>query len=731
MREFLKVACFLWFAILFANGRLLSKSAIANPGQAQSNIEVITEVQEEVSEGVEVDEIQMIMENNGEKIKVGHSHREYPTEFHLNLKYANLTFLLKVKANDVMMGVKPKLIYYDNNGKRIVDDDHDDGCCYYQGYDVNTPNTSVAISVCEDGMDGVIMMGDRQLVIKPSKKKMYMRESADRFTLGPHVLKESLAQKEEKLKFDYVHIPENLTINHRAKRSLDQMTETKYIELYMLVDHTYFVWMENSVDKTMKRIKQVSNIVDSLYFPLNVRVVLLAVDIWTDGNKMNVDKSISGTLERLYDYRKWHVLPKFENDCTILVSRVEFDGPAIGLAPLSGMCNTKYSCNVCQDTTSDLTILAGTMAHEMGHNLGMDHDKYDCRCSHYACLMNPYSQNPMPKRFSECSEWDFKAYLRKDLAYCLMNVPDFESGLYIDDRTCGNNKIDPGEECDCGKPRYCQNPCCDAFRCRLKKTSQCYEGGCCVDCKIQPRDTICRRSKDFCDYDDKCDGNNPECPEDAFSPNGEPCKEYSRDGYCYDGQCRTLKSQCRYVWGGMSKESNSVCFNTLNTRGDERGNCGYAGGYIRCSGADAMCGRLFCTNVPAHDSVPIIGFMPRRYTMSVWGNGQNHECVTAKVDLGRQAPDPISVFTGVKCGDGKACKAGKCIPVTEIASPPCIDDCHGNGLCTHKGTCLCISGYAPPTCDKFEVVEGQNSSGMLACSFLLSLLIPFATYLLM
>ena len=58
----------------------------------------------------------------------------------------------------------------------------------------------------------------------------------------------------------------------------------------------------------------------------------------------------------------------------------------------------------------------------------------------------------------------------------------------------------------------------------------------------------------------------------------------------------------------------------------------------------------------------------------------------------------VLVFDGVKCGDGRACKNRRCVPVAEISSPACPSDCNGHGNCTQKGTCFCNQGYAPPAC---------------------------------
>ena len=50
---------------------------------------------------------------------------------------------------------------------------------------------------------------------------------------------------------------------------------------------------------------------------------------------------------------------------------------------------------------------------------------------------------------------------------------------FFKSQECGNMFVEEGEECDCGLPGRCDNPCCNPHTCKLHVNATCATGDCC------------------------------------------------------------------------------------------------------------------------------------------------------------------------------------------------------------------------------------------------------------
>ena len=127
--------------------------------------------------------------------------------------------------------------------------------------------------------------------------------------------------------------------------------------------------------------------------------------------------------------------------------------------------------------------------------------------------------------WTACS-WTFlQESIAGGIADCLHNRPPLSQ--VVGGQYCGNGLLEPGEECDCGPPKYClSNPCCNATTCTLTRGSQCGSGRCCnlTACTFKPAATPCRGMQGECDLAEYCDGRSNSCPTNVWIADGLPCR---------------------------------------------------------------------------------------------------------------------------------------------------------------------------------------------------------------
>ncbi|CAH6793259.1 Adam12 [Phodopus roborovskii] len=459
--------------------------------------------------------------------------------------------------------------------------------------------------------------------------------------------------------------------SRRHKRETLKMT--KYVELVIVADNREFQRQGKDLEKVKQRLIEIANHVDKFYRPLNIRIVLVGVEVWNDIDKCSISQDPFTSLHEFLDWRKIKLLPRKSHDNAQLISGVYFQGTTIGMAPIMSMCTAEQSGGVVMVSQR--------------------------------CLGNVFPF-PFPMVFSSCSRKDLEASLEKGMGMCLFNLPEVKQAF--GGRKCGNGYVEEGEECDCGEPEECTNRCCNATTCTLKPDAVCAHGQCCEDCQLKPPGTSCRPSSNSCDLPEFCTGTAPHCPANVYLHDGHPCQGV--DGYCYNGICQTHEQQCVTLWGPGAKPAPGICFERVNSAGDPYGNCGKdsKSSFAKCEMRDAKCGKIQCQGGASR---PVIG----TNAVSIETNIPQQEggrilCRGTHVYLGDDMPDPGLVLSGTKCAEGKICLNRRCQNVSVFGVHKCVMQCHGRGVCNNRKNCHCEAHWAPPFCDKFGF-GGSTDSG--------------------
>ncbi|KAF6730584.1 Disintegrin and metalloproteinase domain-containing protein 28 [Oryzias melastigma] len=590
---------------------------------------------------------------------------------------------MHLEKNNELLTKEYSETYYQEDGTQVTTVPHDIDHCYYQGKIVNDSESSVSISTC-DGLRGYLRTSAQKYLIEP----LSGGDEGDHAltTFGEEQAPPPVCGVTNVSWSDNLEPPTSRVRSRFGGRTIVQ--EQKYIELFLVADNRVYQKMNKDIQKLRQRIFEIVNFVNLAYKPLRTFIALVGLEVWSNGDQISITNPAGANLDAFTRWRNSELKKRKDHDNAHLISGIDFEGSTVGLAFVGTLC-TDHSVGVIQDHSNNVIAVGATLAHEMGHNLGMNHDDSSaCSCAGDSCIMAAALSWNVPRTFSSCSSSTYERYLTDRRPSCLLNKPDYKS--LETPPVCGNGFKEEGEHCDCGTVNECTNPCCNATTCKLTEGSQCAEGQCCESCKILPPTRECRGKQDDCDLAENCDGRSNTCPEDVFAVNGLPCD--GGRGYCYNGQCPQRPTQCVKMFGGGAKEAASSCYN-FNTKGDYYGFCKRTStSYIPCQQQDILCGKLYCEGGNAN---PNYG---RLVTVS--------NCKASF--FGDYTKDYGQVDTGTKCGNGMVCSQNECMQLEKVyRNTNCSAKCAGHGVCNHRDECHCDPGWLPPNCN---VQDGEFSA---------------------
>ncbi|XP_037344174.2 disintegrin and metalloproteinase domain-containing protein 23 isoform X2 [Pungitius pungitius] len=571
--------------------------------------------------------------------------------------------------------------------------------CYYHGQVRGNDNSHVALSTC-NGLHGMFDDGVYVYLIEPLQQT-HSIDSAAR----PHKLRRTLSLQWDNDSEEEVEEEEQLFsdlddlswLKRRKKRAMPRnvFEEMKYLEIMIVSDHSMYK-RHKTKQHTRNFAKSVVNFVDAIFKEqLHTRVVLVAVEIWTDKDQIPVSVR---PLEMLRDFSKYRQQSiKHHADVVHLFSNVTFHYRRSSAAYFGGMCSVSRGVGVNEYGTS--WSMAGSLSQSLAQNLGIQWDpaskRKECGCvdSWTGCIMEDTGVQH-PRRFSKCSISDYKEFLLKGGGSCLFNRPTklFEA------TECGNGFVEVGEECDCGARAECYKDCCK--KCSLANGAHCSDGPCCNNtCLFYPRGYSCRYAVNDCDISETCSGDSGQCPPNLHKQDGYYCQV--NKGRCYSGECKTRENQCKYIWGSKAGGSDKFCYEKLNTEGTEKGNCGKDGDkWIQCSKHDVFCGYLLCTNIGRN---PRIGMMKGDITLASFNpQGRMVDCSGGHVLLDDET-DLGYVEDGTPCGPSMMCLDRKCLPIQSLNMSTCPSGpngqvCSAHGVCNNEAACTCDTTWAGTDC---------------------------------
>ncbi|KAM8859532.1 disintegrin and metalloproteinase domain-containing protein 8a [Spinachia spinachia] len=653
-------------------------------------------------------------------VKDAATHQTYPDVLQYSLTIAGKNYTLHLERNKDLVGKKFSVTHFSDEGTQVTTTPDLSAHCYYHGHIVGVEDSSASVGLCS-GINGFVRLWDQVYLLEPLGGTEAGQHD-DRHSSGAHSdeglhavynykhlrrKRSSCSHGNTTTFYDHGARPSGLfqlgSLKSRSQTK-DPAGKPKTVELVVVVDNTEYKKFGSRMTIEARAL-EIANHVDKLYRPVGVRVMMVGLDIWSYRDQIEVSTDPELTLSRFLEWRQRSLLQRTKHDNAQFITGVDFIGSTVGLANTNAMC-TSNSGAVNEDHNSNSIGVASTIAHEMGHNLGLTHDSKNCVCgsltSKRGCIMAESVGIVYPELFSSCSQQQLSRFLEEINPACLLDTPTADRNY--GGPVCGNAFLEPGEECDCGTAEECKNPCCNATTCTLNAGAQCAEGKCCHKCQLKPTGSVCRPKAGNCDLAEYCTGFSASCPADAYTQNGLSCNRGK--GYCYNGRCPSQREHCKRLWGPDAEVASDACYNT-------HGNCRRTLFTQRCSSRNQYCGTLFCSG----------GWeFPVTSRKSFYTVGNGDVCNTATMKPEDDYPADLGMVpVGTKCGNNMVCYNERCQDIESLKAygkNDCSAKCNQHGVCNHESKCHCDPGWAPPFCN-VEQSELPEDGGLVGFIVLL------------
>lgn len=337
--------------------------------------------------------------------------------------------------------------------RRAVPGMQADADCFYQGYVRDIPHSRVALSVC-GGLRGLIEVPSRTYVVYPLSTAAEQRERAANSTM-PHIIVQEDRRGGRFCGHYRSHGEGHRGSNMATEAYSSGMMRSRYrrragrrahrdakavIETAVFVDQALYEAMArafpiNTDQELVTFVLTILNAVQMLFkhdsLGRNIDITVVELEILKLQPKdlvpsENIDTYLTNFCVWQHHRRKSSVVDTSRWDHALLLSGINMfvvdekgtrKRHVVGLAPVSGMCNSLNSCTISEGTSFQSVYVA---SHEMGHSLGMEHDGTQ---DGNPCDVDNYVMSPTlgagKTTWSACSRQYMEKFLRSQAAQCV------------------------------------------------------------------------------------------------------------------------------------------------------------------------------------------------------------------------------------------------------------------------------------------------------------------------
>ncbi|KAM6943559.1 A disintegrin and metalloproteinase with thrombospondin motifs 7 [Xenentodon cancila] len=376
----------------------------------------------------------------------------------------SLKFNLTLNPNLLAPGFLRERRYGGLNGARIHRPEASQ--CHYLGevWDETIVRGSAAISTC-DGLTGLFKLSDEELFIQPLEKSsdetsapqahaIYKRHAGPASqtpliqpTSAKQPLQGTCGNTDSSRSSEDVERQRERweRRQQRRRRRIRQrsVSKEKWVETLVVADPKMVAHHGSKAVESY--ILAIMNIVAGLFKDssignaINIVVVRLIL-LEQNEDDLKITHHADNSLNSFCKWQKKLNMKGDEHplhhDVAVLLTRKDICAASnmpcetLGLSHVAGMCQPHRSCSISEDTGLPMAF---TVAHELGHNFGMQHDGSGNDCEPIGkrpLVMSPQLlYGTFLPRWSRCSRQYITRFLDRGWAWCLDDVP-VKGGLY-------------------------------------------------------------------------------------------------------------------------------------------------------------------------------------------------------------------------------------------------------------------------------------------------------------